>query len=60
MKDEHIGTYDDGESDADGDDQVDWSQIEEVDRQVNAINDIEDDEERLTVAREWAERLNNG
>jgi len=41
----------------DGDADVDWSQVERVQGQVESIDAIEDDDERLAAAKAWAEEL---
>lgn len=39
------------------DEEVDWSQLETLVDQVTAIQSIEDPDERLAAAREWAAQL---
>ena len=51
---------DDGETDAVDDDHVDWSQVKELRLQIETINAIEDDEERMLAAKEWQRELAGG
>lgn len=37
-----------------GDEAVDWSQVERLASQIESINAIDDPEERLTAAKNWA------
>ena len=52
--------YDAGESFAVGDDEVDWSQVDTLAEQIQRINAIEDDNERLEAAMRWADELAGG
>lgn len=52
--------YDDGESEAIDDEDIDWSQVNSVRLQIATINAIEDDEERMLAAKEWHRELAGG
>lgn len=55
MSDTEFG--DAGESEAADDDAVDFSQVDQVQAQVDSIDAIEDDAERLAAAEQWAKEL---
>lgn len=40
-----------------GDDEVDWSQVDRVASQIESIQEIDDDDERLEAAKAWAAEL---
>lgn len=40
-----------------GDEDIDWSEVERVVGQIESIEGIENDEERLEAAKEWASNL---
>jgi len=41
-----------------GDEEVDWTRVEQVAGQIEFINSIEDPDERLEEAKGWAAELN--
>jgi len=41
-----------------GDSDVNWDQVDEVAEQIEAIQFIPDDEERLKAAKQWVNELN--
>lgn len=55
-----VKLYDDGESFADKDPKIDWSRVPRLAQQIEAIEAIEDDDERLEAARKWQQRLGQG
>jgi hypothetical protein len=53
--------FDDINSDdvfTDGDEEVNWDLVDMVDSQIDDINAIEDEDERLAAAKKWVEELN--
>jgi hypothetical protein len=57
MSDEEIGDMEPDDAHSDGDEEVDWSQVEKVQAQVDSIDSIEYDDERLDAAKAWAADL---
>ena len=45
---------------AEEDTDVDWSQVEKLASQIDSIETIERDDERLEAARKWAAELEGG
>jgi hypothetical protein len=41
-----------------GDEEVDWSKVEEVAEQIRSIQAVENDEQRLAAAQTWVAKLN--
>jgi hypothetical protein len=52
-----IGDIDPDDTHTEGDDQIDFSQVEAGQEQVDAINDVEDEDERTEAAARWAKEL---
>ena len=53
--------FDDINSDdvfTDGDDEVNWSKVTFVAAQIDAIESIDDADERLAAAKSWVDELN--
>jgi hypothetical protein len=43
-----------------GDDEVNWDQVDRVASQISSIEEIDDPEERLEAAKAWAAELAGG
>jgi hypothetical protein len=56
-EDIEIGDMDPDDLVTEGDEEVDFSQVDLVQEQVDAINDIADDDERTSAAKRWAKEL---
>lgn len=48
---------DGGEAEAAGDEDIDWTHVDEVQAQIDGINAVTDPAARLTAAEAWAEEL---
>ena len=59
MSDEdiEIGDIDPEDAHTEGDDEIDISQVDLVQEQVDAINAVEDEDERTSAAARWAKEL---
>ena len=57
MSDEEFGDIEPDDTYSEGDEEIDWSQVDRVDSQISSIQAIEDDDERLEAARNWAVEL---
>jgi hypothetical protein len=56
-EDVEIGDIDPDDAHTDGDDDIDISQVDLVQEQVDEINAIEDEDERTSAAQRWAKEL---
>lgn len=56
-EDVEIGDIEPDDTTTDGDDEIDWSKIEELEEQMKAIDAIEDDDERTQAAQRWAAEM---
>lgn len=52
-----IGDIDPDDTATDGDEDIDYSQVELVQEQVDAINAVEDEDDRTSAAQRWAKEL---
>jgi hypothetical protein len=52
-----FGDIDPDDSVDEGDEATDWSSVDAVQEQVDAINAIEDDDERVAAAQRWSREL---
>lgn len=41
-----------------GDDEIDWTRIDEIQEQIEAIQFIPNDQDRLNAAKQWVAELN--
>jgi hypothetical protein len=59
MSDEDIefGDIDPDDVHDEGDADIDYSQVDAVQEQVDAVNAVEDDEDRLSAAQRWSKEL---
>jgi hypothetical protein len=56
-EDIEIGDMDPEDLVTEGDEDIDFSQVDLVQEQVDAINAVEDDDERTSAAKRWAKEL---
>lgn len=54
---EEIGDIEPDDLVTEGDDEIDFSQVDLVQEQVDAINDVADEDERTSAAKRWAKEL---
>ena len=54
---EDIGDIEPDDTFTPGDEDIDWSKVEEVQTQIDEINDIENDDVRTAAAARWAREL---
>ena len=57
MSDIEFGDITPDDAYSEGDEEVDWSQVDRVASQVESIQEIEDPDERLEAAKAWAAEL---
>ena len=56
-EDVEIGDIDPDDAHTEGDEDIDISQVDLVQEQVDAINAVEDEDERTSAAKRWAKEL---
>ncbi len=56
-EDVEIGDIDPDDAHTEGDENIDWSQVDLVQEQVDAVNAVEDEDERTSAAQRWAKEL---
>lgn len=56
-EDVEIGDIDPDDAHTEGDEDIDISQVDLVQEQVDAINAVEDEDERTSAAQRWAKEL---
>jgi len=55
--DEVIGDIDSDDTHDDDDHTIDWSNVDAVQEQIDAVNAVEDEDERTAAAQRWAAEL---